>query len=377
MGKKLSRVLGVLVPFVLLPIAILLLIEGASSIIVAIHDVVLFSEPVAAERKYTQYDSELGWVSRPNFYVENMYGPGVYLKTNSQGFRSDEDYTEKIPDGYVRAICSGDSFTLGYGVSNKDTWCSVLEILDPRLQTVNMGQGGYGIDQMYMWYMREGLKLQHNVHILAFILSDFDRVTATHSFGYGKPRFVLENDEIKITNVPVPQDKFQTMPALLQNVGMLKSFRSLQLMRRMKGERETELSLTQQPDLNESVKISFKILDRLQRQHINDHRAFFIVYLPTMADYMSHSSDEFLKGIDKAFTEAGTIFINLVPHFRMQPAHKVRQFFIQSGQLPEYPYSEGHYTAKGNRFVATLIYGELRNIYAKGNPIATATRSAP
>ena len=36
-----------------------------------------------------------------------------------------------------------------------------------------MGQGGYGIDQAYLWYKRDGTKLDHDVQILRLSLMIF------------------------------------------------------------------------------------------------------------------------------------------------------------------------------------------------------------
>jgi len=123
---------------------ILVVIEGLASYALLARDIM--THPVA-ERRHTKYDPDLGWVNEPSVHIPNMYGQGVYLKTNSQGFRSNHDFDTVVPNGKYRIICSGDSFTLGYGVDNDHTWRQVLTSLDPRLETVNMGQGGYGVDQ--------------------------------------------------------------------------------------------------------------------------------------------------------------------------------------------------------------------------------------
>src|SRR5262245_50953978 len=40
--------------------------------------------PTFQERLHTRHDSELGWVSRPKVFAPDLYGPGVYLRTNAQ-----------------------------------------------------------------------------------------------------------------------------------------------------------------------------------------------------------------------------------------------------------------------------------------------------
>ena len=44
------------------------------------------------------------------------------------------------------------------GVGNDDVWCKLLESIDNRIETVNLGQGGYGVDQAYLWYKRNSFK---------------------------------------------------------------------------------------------------------------------------------------------------------------------------------------------------------------------------
>ena len=76
-----------------------------------------------------------------------MYGPNVYLRTNSQAFRNNADFSATAPEPKARIICSGEFFTFGYGVDIDSTWCQLLASRNNRLEMVNMGQGGYGVDQ--------------------------------------------------------------------------------------------------------------------------------------------------------------------------------------------------------------------------------------
>jgi hypothetical protein len=152
-----------------------LLFEGFSSIALIVHQVAC-CRVVFAGRLHSRYDRELGWVGIPNLYAADVYGPGKYVKTNSLGYRNQRDFDRRVPPGNVRVLCSGDSMTFGLGVANDDAWCQALEARDPRLQTVNMGQSGYGIDQMFLWYRRDIDRLDADVHILAAIDNDFVRM---------------------------------------------------------------------------------------------------------------------------------------------------------------------------------------------------------
>src|SRR5208283_759848 len=116
-------------------LALLLVLEGIASIYYTFLEA--FALPPLAERPHTSYDPDLGWVNLPNVYLPNMYGPGKYLRTNSQRFRNNADLTIGIPPGKTRIICSGDSFTLGYGVDNDHTWPQLLASRTPNIETVN------------------------------------------------------------------------------------------------------------------------------------------------------------------------------------------------------------------------------------------------
>ena len=178
------------------------LIEGLASAILLLQTVA--ATPPIAERSHTQYDAELGWVNLPDVYIEDMYGPQLYLKTNGQRFRNDRDFPATVSDQQLRVVCSGDSFTLGYGVDNRQPWCQQLSQLDSRLETVNMGQGGYGLDQAYLWYKRDGAQLGPDLHLFAFITVDFERMQQDNFLGYGKPVLTIRDNELAVENVPVP-----------------------------------------------------------------------------------------------------------------------------------------------------------------------------
>lgn len=158
-GPKASSIWKDIAVIVLITIFIFSSLEGFASYILVFSK--LQKAQILAERLHTEYDPLLGWINKPNIHIQDMYGPNRYIRTNSQRFRNNHDFDIDIPKGKRRWICSGDSFVLGYGVDNDHTWCSVLSSIVPGIESVNMGQGGYGLDQAYLWYMRDGVQLQH------------------------------------------------------------------------------------------------------------------------------------------------------------------------------------------------------------------------
>lgn len=346
--------------FNLIAVAVIfLLIEGLASFILFFQSVA--STPPVAERTHTQYDAELGWVNQPNVDIQNMYGPGLHLTTNAQGFRNDEDFSPTVPAGQLRIICSGDSFTLGYGVDNEHTWCQQLAALDNRLQTVNMGQGGYGVDQAYLWYKRDGTALDHDVHLFTFITNDFERMRSDSFLGYGKPLLGVQDGRLVVGNVPVPERAFY-VPWLTQNSESLKKLKTVQLLSRLfqnSAQAETNNELTENNWLLERVNVG--ILKDLQQLNREQNSILVLVYLPTLSDYQfdpQGDTEQWRQKVRLAAQDLGIPFIDLIEEFRTLPANDVPALFLREGEV-DFPGAAGHYTVSGNEYIAQRLYEEL------------------
>jgi hypothetical protein len=338
---------------------ILFVIEGFASIFLLLQEIA--RTPPLAERSHTQYDEQLGWTSVPNLYIKDMYGPGRYLKTNAQGFRNDQDFSEAIPDHKLRIICSGDSFTLGYGVDNRQTWCQQLTANDPRLETVNMGQGGYGIDQVYLWYKRDGTRLKHDIHLFAFITHDFARMQQDNFLGYGKPRLTLQDNQLFIENVPVPKRAFYT-PWLTQNGQAIKELKSVQLLSQL-FQRPAQANALQNQERSAVPPqlVAAKILEDLQRINKAQGSILILVYLPTLGDVVQPypaDVETWRQRVGLAAKESRIPFIDLVDDFRALGPDQLYPLFIQEGEL-DFPGAAGHYSVRGNEVVARRLYEAL------------------
>ena len=79
--------------------------------------------------------------------------------------------------------------------------------LSETVESVNMGQPGYGVDQAYLWYLRDGVALDPDLHLLAFVGGDFTRMLTRLRNGAGKPVLQVSGDSLETRNVPVPYAK--------------------------------------------------------------------------------------------------------------------------------------------------------------------------
>jgi hypothetical protein len=364
-ARTVGKLLFIACVNLLLIAAGLIFAEGLASVLYVSKD---FRAPLA-ERLHTRYDALLGWVNEPSLYRPNMYGKGIWFRTNQQGFRNDRDFARAIPPGKTRIICSGDSFTLGYGVDNDHTWCHLLETLHTGLETVNMGQAGYGVDQSYLWYKRDGLTLDHNLHLFAFISMDFARMQRDTFVGHGKPILKPSGAGLAPANVPVPKWP-SVMPWITENLGALEQLRMVQLLRKGVGGTKKPAEKPEAGDDYPVREVTARIFRDLRDTARSREASLVLIYLPFLKDLENPPSVRVLRGlIGEESTKLGIPFIDLTDAFTALPNEEYRKFFIPRGALP-YPHSAGHYNDAGNRFVAEMLYARIRLI-----PEAAALRS--
>ena len=367
MISRIPRLAGTFIVILIITAMLLILFEGASSIFLFMGEFATDVHAPMAERRHTEHDRDLGWINTPNQHIENMYGPGVYLKTNSQAFRSNYDFTERVPEGRIRIVCSGDSFTFGYGVDNEHTWCKQLTSFDSRLETVNMGQGGYGIDQAFLWYKRDGGRLSHNIQIFAFVTDDFRRINRDNMYGYDKPMLKVKDGALVIENVPVPMRSY-LVPYITRNIKAFNELKIVELIGRLRPGKEAK-----EPERDRSYDISIRVFEALNELNNDRGSKLLVVYLPSPEDF-SGRTDALRRGLRLQLEKMGIHYLNLVDEIRRLPPDLVERVFIPKGSI-EYFMSEGHYTDDGNRWVAAIIHRALVDYALIEKPVSSGEGS--
>ncbi|HLI04801.1 MAG TPA: hypothetical protein VKU93_11055 [Terracidiphilus sp.] len=334
----------------------LLLLEGAASVYYAFR--AAFASPPVAESLYTEYDPELGWINLPNVYLPNLFGPGRFLRTNAQRFRNKADFSPHVPPGKVRIICSGDSFTFGFGVDNDHTWPHLLAAHTANLEAVNMGQGGYSAGQAYLWYKRDGVKLDHDIQLFTVIAPDLYRMQHARFNGYGTPVLAVENGRVVATNVPVPRTMQVWAPRLVRTENALSNLSITRLLRRaFKLDRTPPLAPSNERN-QETANVVSHMLDDLRETNVAKHSVLVLVYLPIQEDLIQRPGPSWRGFLAEYAQEHGLLYFDLVDDFRKLPPAELDKLFIAPGQV-DFPGAAGHYSEAGNAFVADRIYQRL------------------
>ena len=350
--KRLTKLLGLCLLALAACVIGFIVIEGASSAALFFYEGSILPPQVFPSNYVTRYDEHLGWTHNPKSVVEGIFGPGTRVTINSQSFRAESDYSLNVPAGKLRVICSGDSFAFGSEVTDRATWCHQLTLLDQRIETINMGVGGYGVDQAYLRFQRDGRPFAHDIHLFTFITEDFRRMRNKQFGFYGKPTLQLEQGRLIVKDVPVFKQSYPVrfLANLSNQIGRL---RSMELGNALL-KRVWNSSTPEQASEDEVRSVTLRVLEELQRLNQEKQSVLVLVYLPIPTDYYKGTSNEWRRYLRRATAKRGIHFFDLVENFRALPPEEVENLYIR-------PW-EGHFSPRGNRYVAKLLYDELLTV---------------
>jgi len=212
-----------------------------------------------------------GWIPKARLDEDN---PPCH--TNSRGQRGTEEYSNQ-PDKYV-VLAFGDSFTFGAEAADQDTWPALLGSLDKRLQVVNLGVNGYGLDQMFIALRETVGEYRPSLVLFAPIADDLQRSMLSFR-SYRKPRFVLdENRQLLLTNVPIGGER-DTASYIRERFGL---FFVKDRLRKL--DEQFMLTLADGRYHRELQALNDKIIREANRCTREAGADFLLVHLATMAD---------------------------------------------------------------------------------------------
>ena len=275
-----------------------------------------------------------GWTLLPSLHVQR--GDVTYT-TNREGFRSAHEFVND-PDRY-QVVIVGDSFTFGDGIDDTATWPSLLEARNPRLNVLNLAITGYGPDQMYLTLKDALAAYRPQLIVAAYIADDLARSLLDFR-DFRKPRFVLDNGSLVLTNTPIG-----TPQAVLDDVRdeALRSRLQLVNMARALAGRVRESEFACDP---ECVRLNERIFAAMRDISAARGAQFLLTYLPVGQEMT-----------DAGFQRDGEAFFRTY-----QASHRGDAFFNSRPELlaAAFDKSTGHYTRAETERLAAMMDREIR-----------------
>jgi len=294
---------------------------------------------------------------------------------NTYGLRNPAIKLNK-EEGIKRILVLGDSFTEGWGVDEEETFSRILERKlnkdTPKFEVINGGIVGYSPLIEYLFLKKEGLKFKPDLIILNFNNTDFEEERDFYKLSYeregeivavspykGKKSFLPE--EIKnfldvnsyffyFLNNKLPRAIFKLKTFLFQMMGK-------KIIKNKKPRFDYLQDYTKSWFLLEKSLLLIK--DLLEKEKI----PFLLVYQPL--GHQTHGK-EWDKGRQFYGLEEGEVYQDEVEEIfkKFCQKHKISclnllDFFRNSNDFPLYYSYDGHWTNKGHRLAAEVIYNFL------------------
>lgn len=328
------------------------------------------------EGRVAKYDPLLGYRLLPNSHAQHR-GPefDTSIDINAQGFRMDRDVAYEKSTANRRILLIGNSFAFGHGVNIEDRVSERLEEALSSVEVLNMGVWGTGTDQQYLLYREDGIKFNADLVILVYLIENImrngnDATPQPGGLMLPKPKFILENDTLVLTNVPVPKDLIpiseeqrawqeqQGIGIPIPFKGFLREHSALYKFVRSRGSNVLHQLLGANPvpfpqyqKDHEAWRVTASLFKQFAKEAAHNDSEFLLVIVPTQEFVnRSHVDDLPQKMIVDTCKE------NRIQVFDILPG--LRQASRESGINLYYP-MDGHWNVGGHKAAARLIANHL------------------
>lgn len=286
-----------------------------------------------------KWDAELGWAPNPNCRaIRNS----IKYTTNSQGFRGLKEF--RLEKERKRIVILGDSFTWGENNFDNETYPFYLEkLFNESIDVINMGVHGYGPEQSYLYFMRDGLKYKPDIVVFGLFLPDIHR-TAFRVRSFFKPRAFIENGELKLDSYQIPD-----LRTALQMSHDVKSKKRLYSISYFLGAFNKLIRLA--TAYEKETSLTLKIIEQMDAQLKKDNIRLIVLLIPEQEMVEKGNADYYgvVPKITKTLGKDGIEYINLQPVFKNETDSKKQSLY------------QGHLKPEGNLAVAKELYEHLKN----------------
>jgi hypothetical protein len=144
------------------------------------------------------FSGTYGWAARK---ASTATLAGQQLTVNERGYRGRSLRLPRDRD-LTRVVVLGDSVAFGLGVSDNQTFCSLIDSHANGIEVANLAVQGYGPDQELLTLEHEGLRLEPDVvvlaHCMANDLAESMLAVSLYDGRMPKPRFTLVGGHLNL-----------------------------------------------------------------------------------------------------------------------------------------------------------------------------------
>jgi lysophospholipase L1-like esterase len=110
----------------------------------------------------------------------------IAVRLNSQGFRSDHDFTFAPAPDQTRIAVLGDSFVFGWGVEERQSFPAQLETVlranGHSVEVINAGVPGQSLGEKAIWYRDAVARFHPHIVVLEVLIDDVDAENGVRAF---------------------------------------------------------------------------------------------------------------------------------------------------------------------------------------------------
>jgi hypothetical protein len=324
----------------------------------------IIAEKLDQVRKSTgiavEYESHVGWAQRPN--QRWVDASGTYT-TGEYGARMSDATIVPLQRGAILAV--GDSFLAGSEVSDRDSWPARLEKI-VGTQVVNLGVGGYGIDQSVLRAEQLVPVLKPRVLLVEMRFEFGALIVARMSVyaGATKPYFNVRDGKLVARNSPVPPHASSARDlGLVRSVlgySYLADFIVTRLDKRQWWMGDGPLNKYVIPT-QEALDVSCLLMERLGKLATKENVRTALVLEYSGPEIMVDSIPWYPESerVASCAQKAGVEVVDLLAGLRA--AYKARglEGFQKLWNMSDNNRLYGHMSAEGNQLVAELVAQKL------------------
>jgi hypothetical protein len=306
---------------------------------------------VNEKSRFCRFDHELGWAPLENVTYaekENHY----FVHQNQFGLRGPDDTRLNKTSGRKRVLVLGDSYVWGVGVSQEELF-TAPEVYGTNDELINGGVSGYGTDQEYLFYLREGQKFDVDQVVLAFTLyNDVENNLNSKQYSYLKPYFTLNGGELVLHNDHVRYSRVENFFRSLNresrvwNVadqgvhGLINT-----LLRKPQKHLEADVVVSEAD--RKGIELTLAIVKKLKEAVEARHAQFYVIFIPYKPRVESHlpGNHPFAPLIAAGLTQMGVSYREPYPEFLKSAMAGVDPFNV----------GDNHFNAAGHALFAKFV----------------------